>query len=462
MCGLVGVVGTIDKVDNKIFKDLLRIDVLRGPHSTGICSRKRMEEPIVFKKALLPDDLFSMKGAEKLFNDFNRNDILLGHNRWATMGKVNHTNAHPFEMENIIGAHNGTLRKQHLLPDNAHFQVDSENIFHSFEKIGVKETVKLLDGAFALTWFDKNTNIFNFARNDERSLYYCFSKKGKTFYYASEDWMLEGALARHKVEHQGIIEFDPLYHYQLVIPNQGLEFPKGSFTMQALEEYKPPKQQNHWNKSRSRNTSGTSGTHTTGNVTDLTSRMNQHSKTGKAGDTSDGNQAYKAGDDVFFKILSDPPGEKYLVGRDVSNVERKIHVYVPRGAVLRKKMLASDVSEWWVGVVNGFQTTGALIVQANSVLTYDEYNETHGWDEGDLEKHETSTYNQEDFALSNNDPAWERHVELIAGVGRCAWCDETLDPTDDNHIENAHTVVCPHCKSLPEVRDFITITECPF
>lgn len=452
MCGLVGVIGTIDKVDNKIFRDLLRVDVLRGPHSTGICSRTRMEEPVVLKKALLPDELFSIKKADALFNEFNRNDILMGHNRWATMGKVNNTNAHPFEMDKIIGAHNGTLRKQHLLPDSTKFQVDSENIFHSFEKIGVKETVKKLDGAFALTWFDKTTNVFNFTRNDERSLYYCFSAKGKTFYYASEDWMLEGILARHRVEHQGIIEFDPLYHYQLVIPDQGQPFHKKSFTMQALEEYEPPKQTNHWNQSRCRNTSGTSGTHTTGNVMDLTKRL--HSKTGTDGGTSDG-QAYEVGDNVFFKILSDPPGAKYLVGRDVSNIERKIHIFVPRGAVLRKKMLASDVSEWWVGVVNGYEKTGAIIVQANSVTDYDSFQEANGWDEGDAE--DAEAYNAEDVALSNNDPQWERHVELIAAVGRCGWCDETLDPTDDNHIENAHTIICPHCKALPEVQDFISL-----
>lgn len=451
MCGLVGVIGTIDKVDNRIFRDLLRVDVLRGPHSTGVASRKRMEQPVVFKKALLPDDLFSLKGAADLFNDFNRNDILLGHNRWATMGKVNHTNAHPFELENIIGAHNGTLRKQHLLPDSSKFDVDSENIFHAFEKIGVKETVKLLDGAFALTWFDRNTNVFNFARNDERTLYYCFSEKGKTFYYASEDWMLEGVLARHKVAHQGIIAFDPAYHYKLEIPHEGAEFQKGSFTMTGLEEYEPPKPQSRWNQSHQR--TGQSGTHTSGNVTDLNTRMNQRSTTGKAGGTFNGKaRPYGKGDYIFFKILSDPPGTKHLVGRDVSNVERKVHIYVPRGAILRKKMLASDVSEWWVGVVNDYKKDGEIVVQANSVMEYEEYSETQGWGQKDYE----------DVSIKDDDPAWERHVELIAAVGRCGWCDETLDPTEDNHIENAHTIICPSCKNLPEVKDFITSTECPF
>lgn len=454
MCGLVGVIGTIDSVDNKIFRDLLRVDVLRGPHSTGIASRTRLEEPVVFKKALLPDDLLGMKGAKELFNDFNRNDILLGHNRWATMGKVNHTNAHPFEMDNIIGAHNGTLRKQHLLPDHTQFKVDSENIFHSFEKLGVKETVKLLDGAFALTWFDRNTNVFNFTRNDERTLYYCFSEKGKTFYYASEDWMLEGVLARHKVKHQGILPFRPLYHYKLAIPNQGQQFAKADFTMMELEAYEPPKSVNRWNAQREATRNHRHhGNSTTGNVTEISTARKTDatptSKTGVNGGTSDDPSPYDVGDDIFFTIGSDSPGAKYLVGRDVSNVERLVHVYVPRGSVLRKQMLAGDVTTWYRGVVNDCNKYGVVIVQGNSVQTYDEYAEEQGW-------HNEA---KDDVCISQDDPVWERHVELIAAIGRCAWCNEHLDPTKDNHIENAHTAICPSCVKLPEVQDFIQLQE---
>ena len=458
MCGLVGVIGTIDSVDNKIFKDLLRVDVLRGPHSTGICSRTRMDEPVVFKKALLPDDLFSLKNAGNLFNEFSRNDILMGHNRWATMGKVNHTNAHPFEMNNIIGAHNGTLRKQHLLPDHTSFAVDSENIFHSFEKIGVKETVKLLDGAFALTWFDKNTNVFNFARNDARTLYYCFSLKGKTFYYASEDWMLEGVLARHKVQHQGILAFRPLYHYELVIPNQGHEFTKDNFTMKELEEYTPPKYSppqrgNYW-KGQGTPNPQSSGTSTSGVVTDintarkksLSTTQKKPSTTGTDGGTSNV-RPYETGDDIIFAVGGDSPGAKFVVGRDVSNPQRLIRVYVPRGAVLRKQLLAGDVRDWWKGVVNDCLSDGTIIVQANSVQTYEEFSEEQGWT------------NETEVSISEDDPAWERHVELIAAVGRCGWCDEILNPTEDNHIENAHTIICPGCKKLPEVQDFISTKE---
>ena len=452
MCGLVGVVGTIDAVDNKIFKDLLRVDVLRGPHSTGICARTRMEQPKILKKALLPDDLLSLKKAEDLFNEFSRNDILMGHNRWATMGGINHINAHPFERETIIGAHNGTLKRQSLLPDHMDFDVDSENIFHSFEKIGVKETVKLLYGAFALTWFDRNTNIMNFTRNDERSLYYCFSAKGRTFYYASEAWMLEGVLGRHRVQHQGIMQFDPLWHYSLRISDQGQPFDKDSFKMSRLEEYKPPKQssRSHWKKQMSTGKSD-------GNVKDITKKMNR-SVSGKTGGTSNDTRPYENGNDVFFCIKADPPGANYLVGRDVSSTERKIHIYLPRGSVLRKKLLGSPSDQWWTGVVNSYAKGGEIIVQANSVRDYEGFCA----EKGRLDEHY-----RESLALGDNDdPDWERHVSMIAAVGRCSWCDEVLSPTDDNHIENAHTIVCQQCKNLDEVKEVYPSAnsklECPF
>src|SRR3546814_12623264 len=39
----------------------------------------------------------------------------IGHNRAATLGKVNGLNAHPFRYDNIMGAHNGTLDTQSWL-----------------------------------------------------------------------------------------------------------------------------------------------------------------------------------------------------------------------------------------------------------------------------------------------------------------------------------------------------------
>lgn len=457
MCGLVGVVGRIYKKENEAFKDLLRVDVLRGPHSTGIAARPRMQQPKILKKALLPDDLFAMKQATDLFNEYGVNEILMGHNRWATTGAVNHVNAHPFELDKIVGAHNGTLRKQHLLPDHTQFKVDSENIFHSFEKLGVKDTIKLLDGAFALTWFERDENTMHFVRNKERTLYYCFTEDNKTFFYASEPWMLEGVLARHKIEHQGVIPFDPMFHYKLDVPYSNGEFDK--FYMSAVEGYEPPKSTGRWNQARNGN--GTIGKGTVTNMTDH--RTNQTSKTGKTGGTSDLKKqskdtgedkgtSHETGDYVTFCVSYDEtPQPRYLVGRDVFNSSTMCKLYLPKGAILRKKMLA-DTSEWWVGIVNGKDKHGNLIVQGNSIRSYDEYEEEQYRTQqaaNDAIREEAL----EGTTTANNDEAWERHVTFIAGVGRCSWCDEILDPTDNNRVEGPQTVFCPSCRKLSEVRE---------
>lgn len=214
MCGLVGVYGNIGKDEVAAFKNLLQIDVIRGPHSTGVASMNVKGEVEVIKKAFLPDDLFCVKKFNELVNSTSKR-CFLGHNRWATKGKINSANAHPFEHEHIIGAHNGTLKGQWRLEDHQHFEVDSDNIFHHIRKRGIENCWENLDGAAALTFFDTRKGSFNIIRNDERTLYITISQDGNTMFYASENWMLLGALARNGIKHREIVSIgvDTLYSF---------------------------------------------------------------------------------------------------------------------------------------------------------------------------------------------------------------------------------------------------------
>jgi glucosamine 6-phosphate synthetase-like amidotransferase/phosphosugar isomerase protein len=144
------------------------------------------------------------------------NKVLIGHNRYATAGAINSINAHPFQHGDLFGVHNGTLRGQHLLPDSRDYDVDSDNIYHSFNKIGVKETVKVLHGAYALVWWDAKRNMLNMLRNSERTLYYATSASGAVF-WASEEGMLITALERNKITSYNIVEVqtDKLYQFEL-------------------------------------------------------------------------------------------------------------------------------------------------------------------------------------------------------------------------------------------------------
>lgn len=240
MCGIVGVIGEINLKEKKAFKDLLRIDVLRGPHSTGVAFTTPGNNTSITKKALLPDDLFSLKGFEE--NLRRTNLSLIGHNRYATQGAVNGVNAHPFEFEKVVGVHNGTLRGQWRLPDNRDYEVDSENIYHAINKNGVDETVKLLEGAYTLVWWDTEDECLRMVRNSERPMFYCFTENRKQVFYASESWMLVAALNRNGIKHGKIVELPIHTLTTFKSPMKGV-FGKTDFvevSIRAVEPFRKP------------------------------------------------------------------------------------------------------------------------------------------------------------------------------------------------------------------------------
>ena len=101
MCGLVGVVGDISHGEKKAFETMLYIDAIRGHHSTGVISGSLSRPVAWLKKAVTAVDFLDLKAAEKLLS--KPTCALLGHNRYATKGAVNATNAHPFEFGSIVG-----------------------------------------------------------------------------------------------------------------------------------------------------------------------------------------------------------------------------------------------------------------------------------------------------------------------------------------------------------------------
>lgn len=198
MCGIVGVAGNVSVNMEKVFTRLLELDTYRGPHSTGVFSVKSGGETVLSKCLGTPWDLADTKGYSSCFSGVCK--VLLGHNRWATKGKISKQNAHPFEFKTLAGVHNGTLRTVTGLDDHKLFDVDSENIYHDMEKNGVYETIPKLDGAFALAWYDKVDATVNFIRNEERPLFFTYTEDLKTVLWASEPWMLIVAAANNDVE----------------------------------------------------------------------------------------------------------------------------------------------------------------------------------------------------------------------------------------------------------------------
>lgn len=215
MCGIVGVAGDMNLAARKSFTELLHIDVFRGKDSTGVAAIGRNSWK-VHKTVGTPQDLFERVGAKDGIESLS-NICLIGHNRYATVGGVNRGNAHPFEFENLVGVHNGTLRNKEVLEDYKDFGTDSEALYYNIDKNGLKETMSKVIGAYTLVWFDKRTNTINFLRNQERPLAIALSEDKKFLFWASEKDMLEYVLNRNNIKY-GIVELPVDTHYSWKIP----------------------------------------------------------------------------------------------------------------------------------------------------------------------------------------------------------------------------------------------------
>ena len=213
MCGIVCIIsknksGFFGK-DVSIFREMLIADQIRGSDGTGIFYNngnkiKTLKAPVVSSE-FVQDKSYDL--AER--DIFQSARFVVGHNRAATIGNHTHQNTHPFRCGNITLIHNGTLNGHKNLADT---ESDSMAICHSIAKIGFKETVKKINGAFTLVWYDEKQKTLNFTRNWQRPLYIVETKE--LFCFVSEPKLAEWILDRNNQKVTKVTCTDVLTLYQ--------------------------------------------------------------------------------------------------------------------------------------------------------------------------------------------------------------------------------------------------------
>lgn len=218
MCGIVGLVsrnkGGFLHNDMEVLENLLTIDSFRGMDSTGVFGIDRNRQVGIMKVASHPLHLFACEDWSKFKTKLvTSGRIVVGHNRKATQGSISSENAHPFNENNIILVHNGTLRGDHK--KMADTEVDSHAVCHAFNEQGAEAVIPTIDGAFAFVWWDMAKNRLFAVRNDERPLNLVMTSD--LIAIVSEAWMAEGVLQRHGKKIVNTIEIEPgvLYEFTL-------------------------------------------------------------------------------------------------------------------------------------------------------------------------------------------------------------------------------------------------------
>lgn len=238
MCGLVGIVGSVWKRERSVFDIMFFMNTLRGPHGCGLFTMgTSLKEKIDYwdvDKSELPSSSYIFTEEYDRFIDAYSQKVIMGHSRYATIGKITTDNNHPFSVYkgtnkkgkqriNLVGMHNGTIRGTFDGTDK--FDTDSEALFNLISAKGdLKEALsdvyrRCHSIHYALAFYDFEDDSVNLIRNEHRPLYLC--KWNDCYLWSSDSQFLRIAFSRCGIDSKeyGIYPIEPhtlvqLYPYK--------------------------------------------------------------------------------------------------------------------------------------------------------------------------------------------------------------------------------------------------------
>lgn len=450
MCGLISIVGKITSKEEKIFKQGLIVDSLRGEHSTGVAIVRKGDDSdaVIAKQVGNPFELFNDKRFDRAIAGNNR--VLLGHNRYATQGAVNKVNAHPFEFWPIYGAHNGTLTDKWQLTDANKFSVDSQALYNEISASGVENAISKVRGAWALTWWDAEQNTFNVLRNSERTLYVADDAEKDVRYFCSEAEMLSLILNRNEVKYEKIYAIPADTWLSFEVDKDGN---LGKAKSKSVKGKAPPPVQQqqyggYYTNSSNQNRGNAGG--------------NSQANLGVVGSPLPGYNQKIMRSHVVLELMSkkvDADGVSYLAALDPDHPTADIRVYVPKQ---RDKEFKPGYLV--VGTINQFISHRGPYYRVNSFdLRTATIEEAVKYDEENTQSKEADNLIDITKGEGSKKKFFNHHghevslAEWKTKYPNCDWCCSDLDPEAEDGIvmNDTGTVICSHCAKDDEVLQYV-------
>ena len=206
MCGIFGFAKTSDKQNDNQLEILKRLlteltdeSSIRGTDSTGF-SIMNPDTRYTFKTLMDSSELVDSDDWSTILNKIDRQTtIAMGHVRLATTGSVKLENAHPFNIGDVTGAHNGIIHNYNEVASSMGKpspDVDSQVLFQSLNRNHMSKAFENIDGDFAITWVKDSNRKLHIARESGRPMVVSYWKKARVLFWASTYKIMSDAMTR--------------------------------------------------------------------------------------------------------------------------------------------------------------------------------------------------------------------------------------------------------------------------